>query len=711
MPGDKSVSHRAVLLGAVNDGPVTVTGFLRSADTLATVAAARALGVEVDEHADRLVVQGRGWEGLSEPDDVIDVANSGTLIRLLPGTGGLVSFPLRAHGRREHPSPAHGPRPRTPGGHGSLPWWDGGPDTLPPLAIRGGALRGITHRMAMASAQVKSCLLLAGLRAAGETTVVEPAASRDHTERMIRYTGGRVEREGPPDGPGHVRVWPAKGLHMDALSVPGDFSSAAFFLVAALLTADSEVTIENAGLNPSRTGLLAVLRRMGADLHVEPADTRGPEPEGSITARSSALTATDVGASEVPDLIDELPLFLLAAAKAEGTSRLRGAAELRAKESDRLSAMAAMLRALGVQVIEYPDGMDVVGDPERLDGRRHSRSRRPPHGHGGRRRRSRLEGRGTSRRHRLHLRLLPRFHRGLLGVGRRVDGRISPTVSAEVRLVIIAIDGPAGSGKSTIAREVAKRLGMRYLDTGAMYRAVTLLALEAGLVPDRIGEAGALAKTTPLRFEERPDDLTRVFVGEREVTDEIRGRLVSQNVSAVSADAGVRAVLTERQRAEAARGNVVLEGRDMGTVVVPEADLKVFLTASIEERARRRQLQLQAKNVPEPLDRLIADITARDAYDSGRALAPLRKADDAVEIDTTGLTIDQVIDLVCARAAAARPSAPAARRMWRTNRPRPRRPRPREDGVSAAWCAVLSTRFSIDSPTRSSPRCGSCCFA
>jgi cytidylate kinase len=230
----------------------------------------------------------------------------------------------------------------------------------------------------------------------------------------------------------------------------------------------------------------------------------------------------------------------------------------------------------------------------------------------------------------------------------------------ECRLVIIAIDGPAGSGKSTIARDVAKRLGMRYVDTGAMYRAVTLLALEAGLVPDRIAEAGALAKTTPLRLEDRPDDLTRVFVGEREVSDEIRGRLVSQNVSAVSADAGVRAVLTERQRAEAAKGDVVLEGRDMGTVVVPKADLKVFLTASIEERARRRQLQLQAKNAPEPLDRLIADITARDAYDSGRALAPLRKADDAVEIDTTGLTVDQVIDLVCARAAAARPFSPTA---------------------------------------------------
>ncbi|MFH0915764.1 MAG: (d)CMP kinase [bacterium] len=254
--------------------------------------------------------------------------------------------------------------------------------------------------------------------------------------------------------------------------------------------------------------------------------------------------------------------------------------------------------------------------------------------------------------------------------------------------MIIAIDGPAGSGKSTIAREVAERLGMRYLDTGATYRTITLLALEAGLVPDCIREAGALARTAPLRLEERADDLTRVFVGEREVTDEIRGPLVSQNVSAVSADAEVRAALTERQRAESAKGNVVLEGRDIGTVVVPDADLKVFLTASIEERARRRRLQLQAQGTSQPLDQLIADIASRDAYDSGRALAPLRKADDAVEIDTTSLTIAQVIDLVVARAAAACPPAHG---------------RPREAATAAAEPApvVVARKWRLSRMVRS----------
>jgi len=244
--------------------------------------------------------------------------------------------------------------------------------------------------------------------------------------------------------------------------------------------------------------------------------------------------------------------------------------------------------------------------------------------------------------------------------------------------MIIAIDGPAGSGKSTIAREVAKRLGLRYLDTGAMYRAVTLLAIEGGLVPERIDEAATLAARADLRLEERPDDLTRVFVGDRDISSKIRGKVVSQNVSAVSADAGVRAVLTKKQRDEASRGDMVLEGRDMGTVVVPDADVKVFLTASVEERARRRQAQLQSQGASQPLEELIADITRRDALDSGRELAPLRKADDAVEIDTTTMTIPQVVDAVCRLVAAkqgADRAAPAVVGAVPAGEPAPNLPR------------------------------------
>ena len=363
VPGDKSVSHRAILLGAVNDGDVTVTGFLRSADTLATVAAAEALGVEIEDRGSQgLVVRGRGWAGLSEPDHVIDVLNSGTLIRLLPGLVASLPFLCVLTGDasiRRRPM-ARVLEPLRVMGAVAM---GRQADTLPPLAIRGGPLRGLTHHMTVASAQVKSCLLLAGLRADGETTIVEPSASRDHTERMIRFAGGRVEREGRSGGAGLVRVWPLDRLAMETVPVPGDFSSAAFFLVSALLTPGSEVTVENSGLNPSRTGLLAVLERMGGDIHLDPGQMLGPEPEGRITARSSNLVATEVGPAEVPGLIDELPLFLLAAAKAEGVSRLRGAAELRAKESDRLQVMASILRALGVAVIEQPDGMDVVGDP------------------------------------------------------------------------------------------------------------------------------------------------------------------------------------------------------------------------------------------------------------------------------------------------------------------------------------------------------------
>jgi len=370
VPGDKSLSHRALLLGAVATGPVPISGFLRSADTLSTLAAIRALGVAVEDGGgEELLVRGAGWEGLSEPEDVIDVGNAGTLIRLLPGIlagidrfavlTGDASIRRRPMERIVRPLAAMG---------AAVSGREGG--RYAPLALRGGNLRGIEHRMEVSSAQVKSCLLLAGLRAEGGTTVIDPGASRDHTERLLEFAGISVKRS-PQGATGEtwVRVEPVDSFRLPAVRIPADTSSAAFLAVAALLVPGSEVNLVQAGLNPTRTGLFPVLRRMGACLEMVPeagenSRPSGPEPMGTIRAQSSALRATDVGPEEVPGMIDELPIWALAAAKAEGTSRLRGAAELRVKESDRISGMAELLRAIGVEVFEYQDGLDIVGRPQ-----------------------------------------------------------------------------------------------------------------------------------------------------------------------------------------------------------------------------------------------------------------------------------------------------------------------------------------------------------
>ncbi|NLT34602.1 MAG: 3-phosphoshikimate 1-carboxyvinyltransferase [Gaiellales bacterium] len=367
VPGDKSISHRAVLLGAVNAGPVEVTGFLRSADTLATVRAARALGVTVEEHGpggEDLTVHGLGWEGLREPVDIIDVCNAGTLIRLLPGLlastdmfcvlTGDESIRRRPMARVLEPLALMG-----------ASTWARGGGRLPPAALCGGRLHGIEYTMPVASAQIKSCLILAGLRADGVTVIHEPGPSRDHTETMVRYGGAQVQREGDPLGAGNTIVHPLPGdLNLGPIAVPGDFSSAAFLLVAALLVPGSRLTVDRVGLNPTRTGLVQALEAMGARVRVVVEDVAGPEPLGSLTTSQQELTAVDIGPDLVPLMIDEVPIWALAAARARGISRLRGASELRVKESDRLAATAELLRALGVRVKEVEDGLDIEGRPE-----------------------------------------------------------------------------------------------------------------------------------------------------------------------------------------------------------------------------------------------------------------------------------------------------------------------------------------------------------
>jgi 3-phosphoshikimate 1-carboxyvinyltransferase len=361
VPGDKSISHRAVLLGAIGDGETAVRGFGRSADTESTIEAVRALGVAVGEDdVDSLRVYGVGLRGLREPDAPIDCGNSGTTLRLLAGilAGQEGRFELTGDEslRRRPVDRVAAPLAEM----GATVESDGG---TPPLVLEGGELRGIRYELPVASAQVKSCVLLAGLYAAGQTTVVEPLPTRDHTELMLEAAGVRVIRKQR-----RVSVGPAEHLRLGEVDVPGDFSAAAPFIVAATLLPGSELTIHDLGLNPRRTGLLDVLARMGARITVFNRHKSAGEPVGDLEIRSAELTATSVTAEEVPRMVDELPLFALAAASSHGESRVVGAQELRVKETDRIETVTTSLRALGIRVTASDDGLGVRGVPSRPKG-------------------------------------------------------------------------------------------------------------------------------------------------------------------------------------------------------------------------------------------------------------------------------------------------------------------------------------------------------
>ena len=361
VPGDKSISHRAVLVGAISDGEMRIEGFGRSADTESTLAAVRALGVTVHEDdVDTIRVEGAGLRGLRQPGEPIDCGNSGTTLRLLAGilAGQAGRFELtgdeslrrRPMDRVAEPLTQMGAKVETT-------------DGKPPLVVEGGELQGILYELPVASAQVKSCVLYAGLYAQGRTTVVEPVPTRDHTERLLAAAGAPVTKR-----PGRVSVGPAERLELNRVSVPGDFSAAAPFIVAATLLPGSELTIHDVGLNPTRTGLLDVLERMGARITIFHRQRAGGEPVGDVEVHSAELTATTVRPEEIPRLVDELPLFALAAACARGESRVEGARELRVKETDRIETVTTALRSLGVRITPRDDGFRVRGVPTRPRG-------------------------------------------------------------------------------------------------------------------------------------------------------------------------------------------------------------------------------------------------------------------------------------------------------------------------------------------------------
>ena len=487
---------------------------------------------------------------------------------------------------------------------------------LPPLRVRGGELRGIDWTARVASAQVKSAILLAGLSASGTTVVREPVTTRTHTEEMLAEAGADITVE--QWGEGRVVRVRASNLKPVERTVPGDPSASAFFVVAGCVVPRSDVAVAGVYDGPARLGYVSVLQRMGADVTVEP---DGPGT-ATIRARSGPLRATEVPASEIPSL-DEVPVLAVAAAIAEGTTVFADVGELRVKEVDRLAAVAEMVETFGAAATIDGDTLSITGVGGSLRG-------------------ARFDGRGD---HRMAMAAAVAAlaaspgHRSLItgfdAVETSYPGfaddleRVADGGDVVPRPLLVAIDGPAGAGKSTVSTAVADRLGVDRLDTGAMYRAVAALALERGTAPDDRAAVAALAAGSTIEVGQR------VTIDGLDVTDVIRSPEVGRAVSIVAANPEVRRHLVQRQRAWAdAHGGGVVEGRDIGSVVFPHAQVKVYLTASPEERARRRN------------DEAPEGVARRDRIDSTRDASPLREAEDAHPLDTTGRSVQDVVEEV-----------------------------------------------------------------
>jgi 3-phosphoshikimate 1-carboxyvinyltransferase len=359
IPGDKSISHRALMLGALATGETTIRGLLLGEDPRSTAACFRAMGAQISELNTALVtVQGLGLGLLQEPNQVLDAGNSGTTLRLMMGI--LASHPDRFFTVTGDESLRSRPMGRvvTPLRQMGAQIWGRKGDTIAPLAVKGQHLKPIHYHSPIASAQVKSAVLLAGLMTEGQTTVTEPALSRDHSERMFRAFGAEVVVD--PARCSATVVGPAK-LQGQSVIVPGDISSAAFWLVAGAIVPDSNLLIKNVGINPTRTGILDILLEMGADITLENRREAAGEPVADLRVRSSKLKACTIAGAILPRLIDEIPVLAVAAAMAQGTTIIRDAQELRVKESDRLSAIASQLNRMGAQVTERPDGLEITG--------------------------------------------------------------------------------------------------------------------------------------------------------------------------------------------------------------------------------------------------------------------------------------------------------------------------------------------------------------
>ncbi|MGV3465787.1 MAG: 3-phosphoshikimate 1-carboxyvinyltransferase [Heyndrickxia sp.] len=355
VPGDKSISHRAIMFGAISSGKTIVRNFLFGADCLSTISCFRKLGVKIIQEQNEITIYGGGWSGLQEPASILDVGNSGTTTRLMLGI--LAGRPFHSVVIGDD-SIAKRPMNRV-----VLPLRQMGAKingrengNYTPIAIQGCSLKPITYELPVASAQVKSCLLLAGLQVDGETTIIEPASTRDHTERMIQQFGGEISVQN-----NQIKIRGNQLLKGTVVDVPGDISSAAFFMVAAAIMENSEVVFENVGLNPTRTGIIDVLIKMGADITIEENANSSYEPVGTVTVKTSTLKGIEISGDLIPRLIDELPIIALLATQAEGQTIIKNAEELKVKETNRIDAVAKELSQLGAHIVPTEDGMIITG--------------------------------------------------------------------------------------------------------------------------------------------------------------------------------------------------------------------------------------------------------------------------------------------------------------------------------------------------------------
>ncbi len=674
VPGDKSLTQRALILASLAEGRSRLEGLLGGEDPRSTASALRALGAEiptVPADGSEILVRGLGLRGLRAPSGPLDLGNSGTGVRLLLGVlagqrfeavvTGDASLRSRPMARVTDPLGAMGAHFEELDEPGRLP-----------IRVRGSSLRPLEYDLPVASAQVKSALLLAGLVSNASVRLSEPGRSRDHTERMLRLMGASVEERE------RERCWvveltdsPTLIRPLDFL-VPGDFSSAAFLIVlGALGGAGPALTVEGVGLNPTRTGLLTILRRMGARIDVSRRPGAVPdsardgaavgEPTGDVTVGAVDLVGIDVGAEEVLSAIDEIPALVCAAVRARGTTRVTGARELRVKESDRVRALVDGLRALGVEAEELDDGLVLEGTERPLVGTVEARmDHRIAMAFGvlGALPGNRIEVLGAS----VVDVSFPGFWDLLSALSGGGRSRAVPRQGRPRFGPLVTLDGPAGSGKSTTARAVARRLGFRHLDSGALYRALTLALLRDSVPPEQWASLDP-AELERRRIGVRPGPGTEMVItlnGEPLDDEDLRGSEVTAHVSALSSLPFVRDWLLERQREAAHGGPLVAEGRDMGTVVFPDAEVKVFVTARLEERAKRRLLDQGVGDPAVSEVRHEAErLAERDARDEGRVHSPLRRPDGALVLDTTELTFEEQVDAIVAL-AKTRLDAPQA---------------------------------------------------